>query len=137
MAFITLEDLIGTIEVIVFPTSYERNSRLLVEDKKVFITGKASLEEDKDGKLICQRIVGFDEIGRKLWIKFPDKATFEEKQGELFEILSQSEGRDSVIIYAEKEKGRKELPKNQNVNGDAELLKILKEKFGEKNVVLV
>lgn len=137
MAFITLEDLIGSIEVIVFPNSYEKNARLLVEDKKVFITGRVSLEEDRDGKLICQKIEGFDEIGRKLWIKFPDKEVFVEKQDKLEELLAESEGKDTVIIYVEKEKSKKQLPKNQNVNADTELILRLKENFGEENVVLV
>lgn len=137
MAFLTLEDLIGSIEVIVFPGTYEKYSGLLVEDKKVFLTGKVSLEEDKDGKLICRKIVGFDEIGRKLWIKFPDKEAFEAVKEELYGMLSESEGRDGIVIYVEKERGRKELPKNQNVNADRALLGRLMERFGKDNVVLV
>lgn len=137
MAFLTLEDLIGSIEVIVFPATYEKYSSLLVEDKKVFLTGKVSLEEEKDGKLICRRIVGFDEIGRKLWIKFPDKESFEVNKEELYSMLSESEGKDGIIIYVEKERGKKELSKNQNVNADRALLGRLMERFGNENVILV
>ena len=137
MAFLTLEDLVGSIEVIVFPGSYEKYSRLLVEDKKVFVTGRVSLEEEKDGKLICRRMVDFDEIGRKLWIKFPDKDTFEAKKETLYQMLAESEGRDGIVIYVEKERGRKELPPNQNVNADRALLGRLMETFGKDNVILV
>nr|WP_318685727.1 DNA polymerase III subunit alpha [uncultured Acetatifactor sp.] len=62
MAFLSIEDLVGTVEVVVFPKDYERYSALLTEDNKVFVKGRVSLEEDKDGKLICEEIVSFDEI---------------------------------------------------------------------------
>lgn len=54
MAFLTLEDLVGTVEVIIFPRDYEKYHDLLVEDEKVFITGRANVEEEKNGKLICE-----------------------------------------------------------------------------------
>ena len=72
MAFLTLEDLVGTVEVVVFPKDYEKNAALLAEDAKVFVQGRVSVEEDKDGKLICERILPFEKPARKLWIKFPD-----------------------------------------------------------------
>lgn len=61
MAFLNVEDLIGNVEVVVFPQVYERYSTLLVEDAKVFIRGRVSLEEDKDGKLICDQIISFED----------------------------------------------------------------------------
>ena len=61
MAFIKLEDLVGNVEVMVFPRDYERYSSLLQEDAKLFIKGRASVEEDKDGKVICEQIVTFEE----------------------------------------------------------------------------
>ena len=61
MAFLNLEDLVGNVEVVVFPKDYEKYSSLLQEDAKVFIKGRISVEEDKDGKLICEQIAGFEE----------------------------------------------------------------------------
>ena len=61
MAFLNLEDLVGNVEVVVFPRDYEKYSSMLLEDAKVFIRGRASVEEDRDGKLICEQIVSFDE----------------------------------------------------------------------------
>ncbi len=61
MAFLTLEDLFGTVEVIVFPRDYERYHALLNDDEKIFVRGHVSIEEDKDGKLICERIHSFAE----------------------------------------------------------------------------
>ena len=77
MAFLTLEDLVGTVEVVVFPKVYEQESAKLTEDSKVFIKGRASAEEDRDGKLICESIQAFDDIRKTLWIKFPTKEAYE------------------------------------------------------------
>ena len=62
MAFVTLEDVAGSVEVIVFPRDYEKNADKIMEDEKVFIKGRVSAEEDKDAKLICEQITAFSEI---------------------------------------------------------------------------
>ena len=64
MAFLNLEDLVGNVEIVVFPRDYEKYSGLLNEDAKIFVRGHASVEEDKDGKLICEEIVSFEEAAR-------------------------------------------------------------------------
>ena len=61
MAFLNVEDLVGNVEVVVFPKQYEMYGSLLVEEAKIFIKGRVSVEEEKDGKLICEQIVSFDE----------------------------------------------------------------------------
>ena len=55
MAFLTLEDLLGTVEVIVFPRDYERYHTYLNVDEKIFVSGHANVEEDKNGKIICEK----------------------------------------------------------------------------------
>ena len=64
MAFLELEDLVGTVEIVVFPRDYEKYGSLLAEDAKIFVKGRVSVEEDKDAKLICEQIVGFDEAAQ-------------------------------------------------------------------------
>ncbi|NLZ81286.1 MAG: DNA polymerase III subunit alpha, partial [Clostridiales bacterium] len=115
MAFITVEDLVGTVEVIIFPKDYERNKSLLIEDNKVFIKGRATIHEEEQGKLICERIVPFDQVPRNLWVKFQNKEEYSRKEDYLFELLSESDGNDSVIIYCEEEKMLKSLPANKNI----------------------
>ena len=83
MAFVTLEDLVGSVEVIVFPRDYEKYRDLLVEDNKVFIQGRTSVEEEKDAKLICREVHSFDEGRKELWIQFPDKEAYDRQQEEL------------------------------------------------------
>ncbi len=137
MAFLQIEDLVGTVEVIVFPRDYERNANKLIEDQKVFVKGRVSVEEDKDGKLICERITSFDEIPKKLWIKFPTKEQFEKEEEALMELLYDCEGKDSVVIYIEEPKAMKTLPPNRNVNADLSLMEQLEQRFGKENVRLV
>ena len=92
MAFITVEDLFGTVEVIIFPRDYEKYSRYLNEDEKVFVAGHANVEEDKNGKLICEKIYSFDDTKRELWLQFATKESYEEKEKELY-----SRDRKSVV----------------------------------------
>ena len=134
MAFLQVEDLVGTVEVIVFPRDYEKYSAKLLEDNKVFIKGRVSVDEEKDGKLVCEKITGFDEVSRKLWIKFPTKEAYEVAEKELFARLAESDGGDSVCIYVENPRAVKNLPPNRNVNADRELVEGLAALFGEENV---
>ena len=134
MAFITLEDLVGSIEVVVFPKDYERNSQKLIEDNKVFIKGRVSVEDERDGKLICEKITAFDELGKKLWVKFPTKEAYEQEETKLFEALNDSDGSDQVIIFIEEGKAIKKLPPNRNVDAGQVLIDKLSVLFGEQNV---
>ncbi|WP_313259906.1 DNA polymerase III subunit alpha [Lacrimispora sp.] len=137
MAFIILEDLAGSVEVIVFPKDYESKRELFVEDSKVFIQGRVSVGEDPVGKLICERVTTFTDLPKELWLKFPDKESYMAVEREILNDLKESEGDDSVIIYLEKERARKVLPANRNVNAADGLLAALVKKLGEKNVKLV
>ena len=134
MAFLSLEDLVGNIEVIVFPRDYEKNADKIKEDNKVFIKGKISVEEDKDAKLICQSIVSFDEIPKKLWIQFQTKEDYLSVNDELMELLKESDGKDTVIIYIKSTNEKKILPPNLSVLAERGLIETLSEKFGQENV---
>lgn len=137
MAFITLEDLMGSVEVIVFPRDYENNRDLLTEDEKLFIRGRVSLGDEPVGKLVCEQVIPFDVVSRQLWLQFEDMAGYQAAEAELMELLKSSEGNDQVIIYLKKERAKKMLPPNWNVMADAGLLNRLYCKVGEKNVKVV
>lgn len=136
MAFLTIEDLVGTVEVIVFPKTYEQSASFLTEDAKVFVQGRISVEEDKDGKLICEKIVPFTELKKKVWIKFPDMEAYKAAEAGLMDTLRESEGKDGIVIYIENPKAKKELPPNQNVEADESLVNRLQERFGRENVTV-
>ena len=137
MAFLEIEDLYGIVEVVVFPRDYERNSQLLTEDAKVFVKGRVSLEEDKNGKLICERIIPFEVIGKKLWVRFDTMEQYSQANLALMEVLEESDGRDQVIIFIAEGKRKKVLPPECNVKADDLLLEKLYEKFGKNNIKVV
>ena len=137
MAFITLEDLVGTVEVVVFPRDYERNAALIETDSKVFIMGNVSAEDDKASKLICEKIVSFDQVPRELWIQFANRKQYEQEVAELYDTLRQSDGSDHVVVYLRAEKQMKHLPASRSVEIEDNLLGILREKYGAENVKVV
>ena len=137
MAFLQMEDLVGSVEVIVFPSQYERYGSQLTEDNKVFIKGRIAVEDEKDGKLICEQITPFENVSRKLWIKFPTKDEYEKHKEEMFEALRLSEGKDHVIIYVENPKSKYPLPDNWNVDAGEELIGKLSGLYGKENVKVV
>ena len=137
MAFITLEDLVGTVEIIIFPKDYERYAKYLENDAKVFVEGRVTAEEDRNGKLICEKIISFDEVKRELWLQFSSKSDFEEKEGALYGKMMDADGSEHVVIYLAAEKQMKRLPENRNVAITKELLEDLGNFLGKNNVKVV
>ena len=137
MAFITVEDLLGTVEVVVFPRDYERNQQYLTEESKVFIRGRVSEEDDAPSKLICEAVIPFDRKKRELWIAYPNKLSYMEDEAHLFDLLHDSEGGDSVVIYCRAERQVKRLPVGRNVQIEPVLLGRLKNYYGEDCVKVV
>ena len=137
MAFITLEDLMGSVEVIVFPKNYEADRDILTEDSKIFIKGRVSLGDEPVGKLVCEQVIPFAKVPRELWLQFEDKEMYQAMEGTILGILKESEGPDRVVIYLKKERAKKILPANWKVEAAGELLDTLVCKLGEKNVKLV
>ena len=137
MAFLTVEDLFGTVEVVVFPRDYEKYRQYLEEDNKIFVKGRVSEEDDKASKLICEKILPFGKKKKELWIQFPDKETYLEEEAITYGYLADSEGNDEVMIYCEKEKIVKKLPANKNISINPQILSRLMNHFGENRVKVV
>ena len=137
MAFITLEDLMGSVEVIVFPKDYEANRELFTEDAKLFIRGRVSVGDDPVGKLVCEQVVPFEDTPKELWVQFADKEAYRESEQKLLSQLKSSEGKDRVVIYLQKERAKKMLPPSWNVHVTDQLLQGLQHELGEKNVKVV
>lgn len=137
MAFITLEDLMGSVEVIVFPKDYEGNRELFTEDAKLFIRGRVSIGDDPVGKLVCEQVVPFEDTPKELWVQFADKEAYQEREQKLLSLLKSSEGKDRVVIYLQKERAKKMLPPSWNVHVTDQLLQGLQHELGEKNVKVV
>ena len=137
MAFLTIEDLAGTVEVVVFPKDYEKNQKYLNEDSKVFIKGRVSEEDDAPSKLICETIIPFEQTKKELWIQYADKLAYMEDEPHLFDMLKESEGNDSVIIYCKAERVVKRLPAGRNICIEPVILGRLANYYGESCVKVV
>ncbi len=137
MAFLQLEDLVGTVEVVVFPNVYEKNTAALTEDARIFVSGHVDAGDDRAAKLICDRIVPFEAAKRELWIQFPNQKNCLEREPELLALLSDSDGQDSVVLYTAEEKSMKRLPAGQTVDAGSALIEKLEKSFGKGNVKVV
>jgi DNA polymerase-3 subunit alpha len=133
MAFVTLEDLTGAIEVIVFPKTYEKAAMKLNEDSHVIIEGHVSVEDEKDAKLIADKVMTFEETPRTVWIQFANRAAFDESEKDMLGIIEGHGGKDSIIAYLKDTKQMKKYPAIKFNAGD-EVMNLLQEKFGKENV---
>jgi len=134
MAFLMLEDLVGTVEVVIFPRDYEKNRAYLEEDNKIFVRGRVSEEVDDSSKLICETVIPFDQTTKELWLQYPDKDGFMKDEQTLYGMLNDSEGPESVVIYCRAEKAVKRLPRGRNIKITEELLTQLKNYLGGDRV---
>ena len=137
MAFVTIEDLYGTMEVIIFPKDYEINSKLLIEDSKVFICGRVSIGDEDMGRVICEKIIPFEKVPRECWIRFENKQEYMDKCDKIDEIIRESDGNDSIVIYLNTEKAKKKYPISKNFMATPTIIEKLSNIFGEKNVKLI
>ena len=136
MAYLTVEDLVGTVEVVVFPKDYEKNLQYLNVDDRVFIRGRVSSEDDQSSKLICEKIFRFDEVPQELWIQFATISDYRAREKQLFDLLRNSDGKDYVVIYVRDGRSVRRLGDNWTVRADESLLGALSEAFGADNVRL-
>ncbi len=137
MAFLTLEDLVGVLEIIVFPRDYERYKKYFEDEARLFVEGRVTIEEEKNGKLILERVYAFEETKKELWLQFADMASYEQQEPRVLEELRTSDGQDEVIVYIKDQKVMKRLGRNWRVAADMQLTQSLASVFGADNVKVV
>lgn len=137
MAFVTIEDLLGSVEVIIFPRDFEKYKQEIYEDNKVLIRGRVSVEEERAARLICSEIIPFQSMPREIWVRFPDKETFLQREQELYAILNSFDGKDETVVYCVAEKAIKRLPKSHATQACEALKNRLWEAFGKDSVKVV
>lgn len=137
MAFITLEDLVGSVEVIVFPRDFEKYRDLIEEGRKYIISGKASLEENDAAKLIAGKIIPFEEVPREVWLQFENKAELERVEDELNKIFEGNKGNARVMLYCREERQVKQVNAIRGISYAEAVIDELKQKLGSENVKIV
>ncbi len=137
MAVLTVEDPVGSVEVLVFPNNYEDHRELYEKDEKVFIKGRASMDESAAGKLILEELIPFSSLPRELWLQFADKAEYDRLWSGVQTILNSYPGGDDVVIWLSRERAKKVLPPGKQVTADTQLCAELESMLGAANVKLV
>ncbi len=137
MAYLTLEDLMGTVEVLVFPKDYEKYRNDLDEESKVFIKGRVSEEDEAPSRLICESVVPFAQTQKEVWLQFDSVPDFQAQEQTLYELTASSDGEDPIIVYCKAEKVYKKLPPNHNIQAEPVVLSRLTNLLGESCVKVV
>ena len=137
MAFLTLEDLVGTVEIVVFPRDYEKCQMFINEEAKLFVQGRVSAEDDKASKLILEKVRSFDDVPREVWIQFDSRADYAKAETGLVDDLMESKGNSTVVIYLKDVKAMKKLPPAYQVHIEDSWLERMCEKYGSSNVKIV
>ena len=137
MAFLTLEDLVGTVEIVVFPRQFDKYREILMEGRKIFITGEADIQENAPGKVKASEIKEFVQVPSELWIAFKDKEAYIAGEQQLISLLSENKGNDRVMIALAKERQRKMMPAQYRVDANKVFVEKLKGIYGEDLVKLL
>lgn len=137
MAFLGLEDMYGTIEIILFPNVYASFSSILQKETVILVSGHASISEDQPSKIICESIQTYEKLSpvkRTLWLKIPKDSNL--MPDDIIKYISSKKGNTPVIIYNEAKKQKLTLKSENHANIDENLIDKLKKLLGEKCVVL-
>lgn len=142
MAFVTIEDLYGTLEIVVFPREYSNYKELFVKNSKLLVRGNASLS-DRGGNLICSEIYTLDDIrqdleaeSKEVWVCFDNEDDFNVKEQDFLSILSSHRGRTVTMVMLRNPRSFKRMPDKYKVVASDQLLEALKGFMGEENVVV-
>ncbi len=134
MAFLTLEDLVGSVEVVVFTSVYEKYSSILQEESRVFLQGRVNAEEDKPAKLVLEKAMLFSEIPKDVWFRFDSRSQYSQKEAELMEELKANPGNTGVVIYLNDVRAMKKLPSYCQVDASEKWIGQMQAKYGTANV---
>jgi DNA polymerase III subunit alpha len=135
MAFIRLEDMFGGIEVIVFPKVFKNYKNLLEEDSVVIISGRVSIREEEQPKILCENIQPLIKLSsEKVYVLVENETLRTETLEKMKTTLLKHKGNQPVYICTKKERQKFRVDREYWINVDEEILDLLKKEFGEQNV---
>ena len=140
MAFLRLEDVYGSLEVVIFPRVFEKCRYKLEDNKAIIVEGRAQISE-KESKIIASDVYTMDEISKRveaanneLWILFPDMDDFKNNSKNLNRILNGYSGFSNVFVQLKEEKMMKKL--TARVNVESGVVDALKLEYGTDRVMV-
>ena len=136
MAFPEIEDLTGRVEVVVFARTYERYADAVKEDRKVLITGRVSIEEDKNAKLLAESITLFEDAPKTYWLRMENLEDWNNNSPVLYDILARYPGNNNITIYLNQTKQKMTLPKNHGIDSSKQALDALRTLLGSENIAI-
>jgi DNA polymerase-3 subunit alpha len=138
MAFVTLEDVVGSIEVLVFPKTYHKCGKMISEDSVIVIKGRVSVREEEQPKIIAEDIEPLKKINtptelKKLYIRLND-GSWQQQIEELRGVLESSPGNCPLYIILEKTRKKFMAPRELWVNITERVVSELEKRIGNDNV---
>lgn len=145
MAFVTLEDLYGTVEIVLFPKIFAKYGEMITPNNVVAVSGTVSIEEEKEPKILVNAVVkptvDNSQIGTAskqkrtgLFLKFKSKN--DENIARVKGILQDYKGDFPMYYYLDDEKKYIKAQSYNFVKYDDNLVKTLKNILGEGNVAV-
>ncbi len=136
MAFVTIEDVLGTIEVIVFPNIYEKGAHYFDEDRIVLIEGKVTMKEEEDAKIICEKVVGMEEFGESVILKLTEDQRTSDIRNKLLYIFGNYKGNATVVVESVETGEQKPFPSRYNVQVNGRIIHDLGLLLGKESIVV-
>jgi len=140
MAFLTLLDTLGTVEVIVFPRTFEACRRLIYAGSKVMVKGRAQIAEE-EGKLIAGEIISLDDAAatyrqknKEIWVLFEDLQDYKENESSFIQLLMDHKGFSPVYVQLRAERSRKQM--KCFVDPESGVIDALKLEYGIDKVIV-
>lgn len=140
MAFTTVEDFKGKVELIIFSDCYEKGKAFIIEDNIVMVTGRVSTREEEAPKVIVSDVFPLDSLSEKfncqLVVKI-DEEISERKFGAIQNLLEKSQGK-TPVVFATRRNGEEYFIKSRrfSIKPEGKLLLKLKEIMGDMAVFL-
>lgn len=140
MAFVTIEDLYGSMETLIFPKVLRSYSTILQEENIVVMTGQVSFSDEDEPKLLCNSVELIDNIkndhdkDKKLYICIPTRSN--EYLAKLSGFLMKYHGENPVIIKFADNGQVMKAPKNLWCNLSDAAVYELSDFFGKENIII-
>jgi len=134
MAYCTLEDLSGSIEMLAFPAVFTKFGSLLSEDSKVLVTARLNVREDQNNMLLVDDVSPLSKVSaaEKLYLRYDTADTA--LNDRVLTLLQRFPGNIPVVIHNPILKKTQMVPKEFYINATAALRDILSELLGSENV---
>jgi DNA polymerase-3 subunit alpha len=152
MAFVVLEDMFGSIELLIFPSVLSRYGDLVAEGKIVQAEGRISVTEDKDSKIVCEQLSPAPPPdGKGKGEKRPEQAHRAKRPGLYLKLSGKEDpryrkamryiavfdGTTPLYLYFSDRKKLLLAPNRFRVSVNDVLVRALKDLLGESNVAVV